>query len=137
MLFRSVQAPGVSVDTLFILIDNGNDQPLDFPGIHALRLEERMIANLKAGTRYTITTADAKASVPRYDIAHFRDSLPTSIGVLNIPAMTARPVAQTAGPSIAPSMKWVWAAIIGIGAIIALSAVRLLRRSSTTSDRAE
>ena len=122
------------VDTLRIAIDNGNDQPLDITGIHAFQLEQRMIAKLKAGARYTITTADAKANMPRYDITHFRDSLPHSIGVLNIPAMVARPVTPEAGPSIAPSMKWVWAAIIGIGAIIALSAVRLLRKSSITTD---
>jgi hypothetical protein len=132
-----VQAPGASVDTLFMLIYNGSDRPLDITGLRAFRLEERMIAKLKAGAHYTITTADAKANTARYDIAHFRDSLPPSIGVLNIPAMTARPVEQATGPSIAPSMKWVWAAIIGIGAIIAFSAVRLLRRSSTTSERSE
>lgn len=132
-----VTAPGNITDTLFVLIENGNDQPLDITGIRAFQLERRVIAKLNAGGRYTITTADAKAHMPRYDIAHFRDSLPSSIGVLNIPAMSARPITPKGGPSFAPSMKWVWAAIIGLGAIIAFSAVRLLRRSSTTTDRTE
>jgi hypothetical protein len=130
-----VAAPGNSTDTLFIFIENGNDRALDITGIRGFQLERRVVAKLNAGARYTITTADAKANMPRYDMAHFRDSLPPSIGVLNIPAMIARPVDPKTGPSIAPSMKWVWAAIIGIGAIIAFSAVRLLRRSSTTSDQ--
>jgi hypothetical protein len=132
-----VQGPSVIVDTLFVLIDNGNDRPLGITGVRAYQLEERIIAKLSAGMRYTIATADPKANAPRYDIEQFRDSLPSSAGVLNIPAMAGRPVAQAAGPSIAPSMKWVWAAIIGIGAIIAFSAVRLLRRSSTTTERSE
>ena len=129
-----VPGPGSITDTLWIAIDNGNDQPLDITSIRTFQLEERMIAKLNAGMRYTVTTADVKTNAPRYDITHFRDSLPPSIGVLNIPAMTPRPVTPEAGPSIAPSMKWVWAAIIGIGAIIALSAVRLLRKSSSTTD---
>lgn len=130
----TVYGPGSITDTLRIAIENGNDRPLDIVGIHAFQLEQRMIAKLNAGARYTITTADAKANTPHYDIMHFRDSLPPSIGVLNIPAMTPRPVTPEARPTIAPSMNWVWAAIIGIGAIIAFSAVRLLRKSSTTPD---
>lgn len=131
-----VAAPGTITDTLFITIENGNDRPLDITDIHAFQLEQRMVAKLDAGAHYTLTTADAKAKMPRYDITHFRDSLPTSLGVLNIPAMTARPVEPKADPSFAPSMYWVWAAIIGIGAIIAFSAVRLLRGASTM-DRTE
>lgn len=128
----TVQAPNGIVDTLFILIDNGNDRPLDISGIRAFQLEERMVAKLNAGLPYTITTANAKAKMPRYDIAHFRDSLPETLGTLDVPAMTARPVTPKAGPSFAPSMYWVWAAIIVIGAVIAFSAVRLLRGASTT-----
>jgi len=127
-----VAAPGVSTDTLFITIENGNDRPLDITDIHAFQLEQRMVAKLEAGVPYTITTADVKATMPRYDIAHFRDSLPETLGTLDVPAMTARPVAPKAGPAFAPSMYWVWAAIIGIGAVIAFSAVRLLRGASTT-----
>lgn len=132
-----VPAPGMITDTLFIRIENGNDRPLDITGIHAVQLEQRMIAKLSAGVRYIITTADAKATTPQYDIAHFRDSLPPSIGVLTIPAMTPRPVTPKAGPSFAPTMTWVWAAIIGIGAVIAFLAVRLLRHSSSNPDRPE
>lgn len=127
----NVPGPNTIVDTLFVLIENGNDRPLDITGIHALQLETRLVAKLEAGARYTITTADTKATMPRYDIAHFRDSLPTSIATLNVPAMTARPKAPAPEPPFTPSMYWVWAAIIGIGAIIAFSSMRLLRRSST------
>ena len=127
-----VQGPSTTVDTLFILIENGNDRPLEITGIRALQLETRIVAKLEASARYMITTADAKARMPRYDIAHFHDSLPEPIGTLSIPAMTMRPVDPKAGPAFAPSMYWVWAAIIGIGAVIAFSAVRLLRGASTT-----
>ncbi len=124
-----VIGPHAIVDTLFILIENGNDRPLEITGIRAMQLETRMVAKLEAGAQYTITTADMKAQMPRYDIAHFRDSLPSSIGTLHVPAMIARPVIAKADPASGPSMNWVWAAIIGLGAVIAFSAVRLLRRS--------
>lgn len=124
-----IKAPSVIVDTLFILIENGNDRPLDITGIHAFQLEDRITAKVTARERYTITTADIKARKPHYDITHFRDSLPDPIGTLEVPAMTARPVTPTEGPTMDPSMKWVWAAIIGVGLIIAVSAVRLLRKT--------
>lgn len=126
-----VQGPHTIVDTLFVLIENGDDRPLDITSIHALQLETRLMAKLEAGARYTITTADAKARMPHYDIAHFRDSLPPAIAVLNVPAMTLRRGQPAAVHFVAPSVYWVWAAIIGIGTVIAFSAVRLLRRSST------
>ncbi len=132
--FRGViQGPGSIVDTLWIEIENGNDRPLDITAIRALQLEQRMMAKLRAGERYTMTTADAKATAPHYDIALFRDSLPPSMGGLSVPSMIAAPEEPAEGPAFAPEMKWVWAAIIGIGAIIAFSAVRLLRKSSTTN----
>lgn len=128
----NVPGPSNIVDTLFLLIENGNDRPLDITGIRVLQLQTRLVAKLEAGRRYTIATADAKARMPHYDIAHFRDSLPPAVAVLNVPAMTLRRIEPAAGPFVAPSMYWVWAAIIGIGAIIAFSSVRLLRKSSTT-----
>lgn len=131
----NVPGPRTIVDTLFVLIENGDDRPLNITGIHALQLETRLIAKLEARAPYTITTADAKATMPRYDIAHFRDSLPETMGTLDVPAMKARPVTPKAGPVLAPSMVWVWAAIIGIGAVIAISAVRLLRGASTTDQQ--
>ncbi len=124
-----VAAPGAITDTLFITIENGNDRPLDITGIHAFQLEQRMVAKLEAGVPYTMTTADPKATMPRYDIAHFRDSLPETLGTLVVPAMSARPVTPKADQDPGPSMNWVWAAIIGLGAVIAFSALRLLRKS--------
>lgn len=132
-----VPAPGIITDTLFITIENGNDRPLDITGIHGFQLEQRMVAKLEAGVPYTITTADPKATLPRYDIAHFHDSLPETLGTLDVPAMTVRPVTSKADHDHGPSMYWVWAAIIGVGTVIAFSAVRLLRGTSTTSERTE
>lgn len=125
----SAGRPRTIVDTLWLEVANGDDRPLDITGIRAFQLEHRLVAKLKAGERYTVTTADAKANAPRYDIALFRDSLPASLGVLTIPAMVGAPVAVKENPDTGPDMKWVWAAIIGLGAVIAFSTLRLLRKS--------
>jgi hypothetical protein len=119
----------IPVDTLWCVIQNGNDLPLVFDDIRVFQLEERLVAKLKAGEHYTVTTADAKASIPRYDIALFRDSLPASLGVLSIPAMVSTPMAAKEADPTGPDMKWVWAAIIGLGAVITFSTLRLLRKS--------
>ena len=125
-----VPGPATTTDTLWIRLENGNDQPLEISGIHAFQLERRLVARLKAGMRYRLTTADAKANAPRYDLEHFRDSIPTSLASLQVPPMTAAPKVAATKPLFAPGMKWVWAAIIGLGALIAISAVRMLRKTA-------
>jgi hypothetical protein len=128
-----IAGPSTTVDTLWIRIDNGNDQPLDIAGIHAFQLERRLVAKLKAGMPYTLTTADAKAQAPLYDLEHFRDSIPASIASLPVPALIAAPRVAAAEPLFAPGMMWVWAAIIGIGALIAFSAVRMMRKTANAN----
>lgn len=126
--------PHAPVDTLWMEIGNGDDRPLHITVIRAFQLEQRLVARLNAGERYTITTGDAKARMPHYDIALFRDSLPASIGVLTVPAMVGIPGAAQQGPSTGPGMPWVWAAIIGLGAVIAFSTIRLLRKDGANTN---
>jgi hypothetical protein len=125
-----IAGPSITVDTLWIRIENGNDQPLDITGIHAFQLERRLVAKLKADMPYRLTTADEKARAPLYDLEHFRDSIPASIASLTVPAMIAAPQTAATSPLFAPGMKWVWAAIIGLGVLIAVSAVRMLRKTA-------
>lgn len=129
----TVTGPGVACDTLFARIADHDDRPLRITGVSAFQLERRLKARLKADQRYTITTADEKVKRPTYDIQQFRDSLPASVAVLTVPTMSPRPITQEEGPAVAPSLKWVWAAIVGIGLAIGISAVRLLRKQDGTT----
>jgi hypothetical protein len=124
-----VQGPSVITDTLWLIIENRNDQPLNIAGVQAFQLEHRLVTRLRTGMRYTLVTGDAKAIAPHYDLEQFRDSLPATLASLDVPAMTAMPKETAHAPLFAPGMNWVWAAIIGLGALIAVSAVRLLRRT--------
>ena len=125
-----ITGPATITDTLLINIDNHNDRPLEITGIRAFQLEHRLFAKLNAGYNYTISTGDDRANVPTYDLQHFRDSIPASISVLSVPPLTAAVKVAAAGPSFAPNMKWVWAFIIGLGALMAVVAVRMMRRAS-------
>lgn len=124
-----VPGPGSITDTLWIAIENQNDRPLVINGIEAFQLEQRLIARLKAGERYRIVTGDDRATAPRYDLTAFQDSIPIS-GSLQLPGLSPVPDAkQHSPPAFAPEKKWIWVALIGLGVVIAVSAVRLLRKS--------
>lgn len=127
-----VQGPGVMTDTLWILIENRDDQPLNITGVQVHQLEHRLVARLRTGMRYTLFTGDPKAIAPHYDLEQFRDSIPDSIATLLVPPLTAVPEHMDPAPIFAPGMKWVWAVIIGLGALITFAALRLLKRSAST-----
>ena len=128
----TINGPGSITDTLWITIENQSDRPLEISGIRAFQLEHRLIAKLRSRMRYTITTGDAKARSPRYDLEQFRDSIPASLALLDMPAMVAAPMIAAPRPMIDPSALWLWAAIIILGLLIAIPAVRLLRKTEGT-----
>ncbi len=125
----TIAGPGAITDTLFVDIENQSDRPLEITGIRAFQLEHRLIAKLNAGMRYTISTSDAKASKPRYDLEQFRDSIPASISALAVPAMMAAPPPIVEEPPFSPGKHWLWIVLVSVGAIIAFGAIRLLRQT--------
>ncbi len=54
------------------------------PSLDVLQRQRTLLAPLSAGLTYTLTTGDPQANAPQFDIAHFRDSLPTPIDTLTL-----------------------------------------------------
>lgn len=124
----TVAGPGVITDTLWISIENHNDRPLPIKGLTGSQLEHRLIARLMADQRYRLVTGDPIASAPRYDLSVFRDSV-SVVGAVQLVAMSPMPATDAAhAPAFAPEKKWIWIALIGLGLVITVSTVRLLRK---------
>ncbi len=123
-----IPGPGKAVDTLFLTIENGDDRPLRITVIEALQLERVLLTNLEAGIPYVLTTGDPAAMPPRFDLAHFQDSLPAPEDTLMVGSLTAAP-RTAAGKPFDVARAWVWAAMLGVGAAAAWGALRAMRRT--------
>ncbi|MBK8614162.1 MAG: hypothetical protein IPN85_11935 [Flavobacteriales bacterium] len=123
-----IEGPYVAVDTLYLEVQNGDDRPLAITSLEALQLQRSLIAPLSAGLTYTLTTGDPQASAPQFDIAHFRDSLPTPIDTLKLASLIAIPTVVSEEKPFDPSKAWIWVAIGVIGGLSAFGAVRALRK---------
>jgi hypothetical protein len=123
-----IDGPHVAVDTLYLEVRNGDDRPLAIASLEALHLQRSLIAPLSPGLTYTLATGDPQANAPQFDIAHFRDSLPTPIDTLTIAALTAIPAAVSAEKPFDLSKVWLWVAILLVGGLSAYGAVRALRK---------
>jgi len=126
---RVLEGPGVAVDTLFMVVENGDDRPISITDLEVLQLERSMHVRLEGGTTYALATGDPFATAPRFDIAHFRDSLPTPIDTLRLQALVAISPSSDAPQPFDLSGIWLWVAILVIGGGAAFGAVRVLRKA--------
>jgi hypothetical protein len=124
---RYLPGPGRCVDTLFIEVRNGDDRPLAITAWNVEQRQRSLLAYLTAGQTYTLTTGDKQAKAPTFDLVHFSDSLPTPVATIDLPALSA--VAPAAPPNIPfdLSSALVWVALVLVGGLSALAAVRMLR----------
>lgn len=128
---RVLEGPGVAVDTLYLVVENGDDRPLSILDLEVLQLERSMHVRLDGAIAYTLNTGDPLAPAPRFDIAHFRDSLPAPIDTLRLQALVAIAPLSAAQEPFNISSIWLWVAILVIGGGAAFGAVRVLRKTTS------
>lgn len=117
------------VDTFDLVVDNGDDRPLRFTDLRGWIVQRLLMAELRPGISYLLTTGDAALNAPRYDMAHFKNELPTPMDTLvhETPTMTVRTVGEA--QVFDPAKWWVWVAILGLIGGMGWMAIRMLRRS--------
>ena len=117
-------------DPFDLLIDNASDAPLVIQELVCWQRERRILADLRPGRSYWLTTGDENMSPPRYDLVHFKDS----IDLLG-PSLGAGPMMaieqQVQGPGDGLSEHWVWVGIVLLMVLMAWSAWRMLRPRAT------
>lgn len=113
--------------TFELVVDNGDDRALHFTALEGEVAKHVLLADLRAGMRYTISTGDARRTAPRYDLVHFAAEGPVPSDTLGVGGLV--PAAQLAvtGPGLDPSREWIWAVIVVLMAGMGWMAVRMLR----------
>lgn len=117
-------------DSFDLLIDNASDAPLVFRDLAGWQRERRILADLRPGRSYWLTTGDENMSPPRYDLVHFKDSIHVLGASLGTGPMMAIEQ-QVQGPRDGLSEHWVWVGIVLLMVLMAWSAWRMLRPRTT------
>ncbi|KAA2244916.1 hypothetical protein F0L74_02840 [Chitinophaga agrisoli] len=114
---------------LYLVIYDGDDRPLQFGGVKAWQLNGYLTAYLEKGYSYLLTGGDPTIESPVYDLAYFRDSVPTNIPVLQpdattiIPRKPQKPVAEP----LFKSKWWIWTALAAVIIFLVFIVLRMLR----------
>lgn len=109
-----------------IEIDNQDNPPLDIASVKFYQVPLRIVADLKAGEKYTIVTGNEKFGAAQYDFINFKDKLPKNLPVATLSdakAMNAVPSEKSTTHN--PWIMWVCiAAGAGIVIYFCISMVR-------------
>lgn len=129
-----VDLSGIRADTFDIVIDNGDDRPLQFSDLRFMQLQRTLTADLQPGVQYRLTTGDPKKSSPHYDLIHFKHKLPEPTATIEHGALRALPTAAGTGPAIGLSRWWIWAGLVAVLCIVGFMAVRMLSDHNNKTD---
>lgn len=107
----------LEADTLYLIIDNADNQPLKFEGANCYQLMHYINAHLKKDESYRMVFGNKKAKMPNYDLKYFLDSIPDNAALVTIQNIKREKFSQTALTSFGPGKIWIW---IILGAVLLL-----------------
>ncbi len=130
---QSVDIPlnGASPRYLRLIIDNGDDPPLDIKGVNVFRVVRYVLFAPRQGQEYSLIFDNPKAAKPEYDIGHYLDSLRkegvTKARLLEVKPNPAHKHGEKAVPWSERHKSIIWVALLVMGAVLALLVYRLAK----------
>jgi len=115
-------------DTLFVRINNNDNQELHIQDIRLFQLNKYLVADLETGKTYRIQFSNKKVSQPIYDLKYFTDQIPKDLSLLsiiNIEKNTKKD--KIISKNINFSDYWLWISIIGLISLLAFMSFSMLK----------
>lgn len=115
-VFSGYSIPAIKTDTLYILIENGDNLPLKASLISTELINTNVIVQLEKDKAYTLLLDNPDAIKPEYDLEEFKDSITTytPVAIKSIVPL-ARPETDIKKQT---NKQWIWPVIILVGAIL-------------------
>ena len=121
--------------SLVLLITNKDNPPLKLQSIITMQETKQLIAYLEKGKRYQLLFNDSLAKFADYDLQRFKDTIPTTISILNTGKIELLG-GQTATTAIKKNNKWwIWPTIIAVVLLLGYFTMALARDMSKQSER--
>jgi hypothetical protein len=123
-----IDIPAQNAARIHIVVHNADNPPLRVAAATTAMRTQQVVVWLAAGKYYELLAGAPQATMPDYDLSHFRDSLPDAIPTLQVEPL--QPIERKVATAVAPApsrLNWMWAAIIGAVIIMSLFTWRLLQ----------
>jgi hypothetical protein len=106
--------PSIKDELIELAIENGDNPPLQVDSVAGTQRRYYLVAHLEKGQTYVLYAGDATAHAPQYDLAAFRDRIPSAAPELSY-TLEQLPHPDAAGKK-GSNRIWIWVALIlGIG----------------------
>lgn len=122
--FSGFGIPVIQADTLYLIIENGDNPPLRLSSISTGIINRTIIAYLEKDQSYTLLLDNPKASTPAYDLEHFKDRIPRHSS-LNVKKISALPQTRPVPEQKEIYKKWIWPVIILVIALLSFMTWKL------------
>lgn len=123
-------------DDLLLEVANGDNPPLNIKNIKLYQEVRYLVAWLEKNNSYTLKFGDENMPVPIYDLAFFKDSIPSNLSVIE-PAKV-RPIVQalaTNQTTFFTTKMFVWVAIAVVIVALGIMSVRMIRETNAARER--
>ncbi|MES1221566.1 MAG: hypothetical protein ABUT20_39060 [Bacteroidota bacterium] len=124
----SYETPVLKSKVFYLLIENGDNPPLQITGVETNQVKKELIAYLEKGHDYKLFFDDSAAKEPDYDLKKFRDIIPDSLVQLSMDKIITVAPAVTDKTEIRNDRKqWIWPAIIAVILLLSYFTRSLIR----------
>jgi hypothetical protein len=131
-----LELEGVRAQQLLIIIENEDNPPLKIAAIKPFQLNRYLTAWLKEGDQYKVKFGDRRAKPPIYDLAFFKDSIPSQVSFLEPADVKLIPGEEmSASPTFFTSKVIIWVAIVGVVLVLGFMSVKIVREAGKTETK--
>jgi hypothetical protein len=122
---------GNKIKNLVLEIENNDNPSLTFDAIEALQMNRYLTAWMEKNKSYTLKMGASDMAAPVYDLSFFQRNIPKDLQTLYVYELkTIKPKLRRAdAPTIFKDKRFIWAAIIVVGAILAFMSYKMIRES--------
>ncbi|MEN0056038.1 MAG: DUF3999 family protein [Mucilaginibacter sp.] len=121
---------------LLLLINNGDNLPLNIKSVEAYQSDESVISYLDAKQSYRLLTGDQTAQAPEYDLKFFADSIHTNLSQISHGAIEKNTGYQTGSKKVGRDYTmFIWIAIIIAAALLLFLTLKMTKEVNKKADK--
>jgi len=121
--------PSTFLKQLKVIIENGDNEPLDITKITVKGYSVSLIARFDNEARYFLTYGNHRLSKPDYDIERFKDRIPAQLSRLTLaPRRTITKITEEPMDPMLVKIIWLWGVVGIILLVVGWYTVKMMRK---------
>jgi hypothetical protein len=124
----SFPLPSLKSSEFLLTIQNDDNLPLQITNASFGQLNQYLLTYLDANKKYSLRFGDSTATVPVYDLAFFKDSIPASLSQLAYNTIKKNTTTELTSKKDGLSKLWMWLALVLAGSLLLIITIQLTRQ---------